>query len=169
MCKKIKKLLDIFKRFDIEVTLSKSGTEITVKYTNYDAEAAWQMYVELVTRVLTQPLDNKDGDERSALTSVYKIFEITRSILKEHGRKANNFTTIAIIILNQKVRPFTSKCHQRNFESNNTCEEFRMDLKELQKTLISYSRLLADMAHVRDLTIIEETITKEKELVSAKL
>lgn len=165
MCKKLKKLVEVLNNFEIEeINLSKGGSELKLRYTNYDAEAAWQMYVELVTRVLTQPLGNEDGDEQSALTSIYKIFEITRFILKEYGRKAKNFTTIAIIILNQKVRPFTAKWHLTNFGFDNNREKFRIDLRELQKALISYSRLLADMANVRDLTTIEAN--KEKELIS---
>jgi len=61
-----------------------------------DREAAWEMYVELITRVVTQRLDVEHGDEKTALDSVYSLFATTRLILKEKGREAKAFTKIAI-------------------------------------------------------------------------
>ena len=64
-----------------------------------DQDAAWEMYVELITRVATQFLEPDAGEEESALNSVYSLFETTRSILKEKGRKCESFTKIAVIVL----------------------------------------------------------------------
>lgn len=36
-----------------------------------DKDAAWEMYIELITRITTQPLAENDGDEKTALDSVY--------------------------------------------------------------------------------------------------
>lgn len=36
-----------------------------------DSEAAWKMYLELLTRITTQPLPDNSGMESSALESVY--------------------------------------------------------------------------------------------------
>lgn len=77
-----------------------------------DQEAAWEMYVELITRIVTQYLDINSGDEASALNSVYSLFGVTRTILKQKGRKCESFTKISVIILNQVVRPFTAKWHK---------------------------------------------------------
>lgn len=71
------------------------------------------MYVELITRITTQPLVQNKGDEATALESIYNIFEITREILKSEGKKAKNFTKIAIVVLNQMIRPFTAKWHKK--------------------------------------------------------
>ena len=49
-----------------------------------DKDAAWELYVELLTRITTQPLLDKDGDEEAALQSVYALFGLTRSIIKFH-------------------------------------------------------------------------------------
>lgn len=38
-----------------------------------DSEAAWEMYVELLTRTATQPLPDDAGVEKSALESVYSF------------------------------------------------------------------------------------------------
>lgn len=157
MAKKINKLLNIFKRFNIDsINLTTESAGITISYTNWDKEAAWLMYIELLTRVATQPLNNT-GDELSALNSIYKIFEVTREILKSYGRNAVNFTKISIIILNQKIRPFTSKWHKLSienaFEDDNQCDIFRQELEQLRNVLICYTKLLADMANVEDLTV----------------
>lgn len=47
--------------------------------------AAWEMYVELVTRIAVQPLGAEDGLLREALNSLYSLFGETRRILKAHG------------------------------------------------------------------------------------
>ena len=125
-----------------------------------DKEAAWDMYIELLTRITTQPLADKHGDEQTALDSIYKLFPITRQIIKDNGRDCIEFTKIAIILLNQKIRPFTAKWHLLSidgaFSHDNQCKEFRDELKELQKILNIYSQMLANMADVEDLTELEE-------------
>jgi len=125
-----------------------------------DKDAAWDMYIELLTRVTTQPLLKKYGDEQTALDSIYSLFPITREILKRHGRDAKEFTKIAIIVLNQIIRPFTTKWHKLSlegaFEKSNYKEEFRNELEELQNKLIIYTKMLADMAGVEDLTEMED-------------
>jgi hypothetical protein len=125
-----------------------------------DEEAAWEMYVELITRTLTQELGNNDGDEKTALDSVYSLFGITREILKEKGRKCENFTKIAVIILNQIVRPFTAKWHKLElegaFDDDNMCKEFRNDLRLLQEKMRNYSSMLAEIAKVEDITELNE-------------
>jgi len=125
-----------------------------------DKNAAWDMYIELLTRITTQPLADEHGDEKAALNSIYSLFPITRQIIKNNGRDCIEFTKIAIIILNQKIRPFTAKWHKLSlegaFEYEKQCKIFRKELKELQYVLSIYSAMLADMADVEDLTKLEE-------------
>jgi len=121
-----------------------------------DKDAAWDLYVELLTRITTQELPKEHGVEEIALGSVYKIFELTRRTLKEHGRKAENFTRIAIIVLNQIIRPFTAKWHllsnQGAFSEEDKCVKFRAELAKLQGALIIYTKLLSDLADVEDMS-----------------
>ncbi|MCS0222400.1 hypothetical protein NDJ09_03625 [Vibrio alginolyticus] len=125
-----------------------------------DKDAAWDMYVELLTRVTTQSLPNEKGNEKAALDSIYSLFETTRSVIKEQGRDCREFTKIAIIILNQKIRPFTSKWHKLSldgaFEEPESCASFRSELSELQYELSIYAQMLAEMASVEDLTELEK-------------
>lgn len=124
-----------------------------------DKAAAWDLYIELLTRITTQKLDDNHGDEKTALTSIFSIFSITRDVMKNNGRHCIEFTKIAIIVLNQIVRPFTAKWHGLSvsgaFDDPSKCEEFRQELVELQRVLRLYTKMLADMAGVEDLTELE--------------
>ena len=125
-----------------------------------DKDAAWDMYVELLTRITTQPLPTEAGLEKTALESIYSIFGITREIIKSHGRDCVGFARVAIIILNQIIRPFTAKWHKLSssgaFDDKTKCVAFREELSELQEKLINYSMMLSKIAGVEDLTKMEE-------------
>ena len=77
-----------------------------------DRAAAWDLYVELLTRVTTQIFQRKLGTQKAALDSVYAIFPLTREILRRHGSGCGEFAKLAIPILNQVIRPFTAKLHR---------------------------------------------------------
>lgn len=154
------KIRDLFEKWNLTGLKVKTPIlDMEWKPSNSDKDAAWDLYIELLTRITTQPLSNKSGVEKTALSSIYSIFEITRKILKEHGRSCIEFSKISIIILNQIIRPFTAKWHQKSengsFDSLEECLNFREDLKKLQSQLRNYTGLLADLANVEDLTDIE--------------
>lgn len=123
-------------------------------------DAAWAMYVQMITRNTTQPLPDEDGDEQTALDSIYSLFDTTRDILTEYGRESPEFSKLAVLILNQKVRPFTAKWHPKSiagdFEYPIACAEFRQELKALQGILLGYMQALAALAGVEDFTDISE-------------
>jgi hypothetical protein len=124
-----------------------------------DRDAAWEMYVELLTRITTQPLPREHGDEDRALKSVHDLFELTREIIKRYGRDCIEFTKIAVVVLNQVVRPFTTKWHRLSLEGESGDPakrgEFREELDHIQEQLRKYTKMLADMAGVEDLTTLE--------------
>jgi len=125
-----------------------------------DKDAAWELYIELLTRIATQPLPKEHGDEATALNSIHKLFSLTREIIKKHGRECIEFTKIAIVVLNQIVRPFTAKWHKEliagAFDDSQKCNEFKEELLKLQTTLRYYTKMLSDMAGVEDLTELED-------------
>jgi hypothetical protein len=106
-----------------------------------DRHAAWELYVELLTRITTQYLAPGDGDEQTALDSVHALFPLTREILRKHGSGAGEFAKLAIPVLNQVIRPFTAKWHRlslaKSFDEPERCREFREELTQLQRTLRS--------------------------------
>ena len=59
-------------------------------------------------------------------------------------------------MLNQVVRPFTAKWHRLSvegaFNNSDVRQNFRAELASLQKDLRNYSRLLAEVAQVEDMT-----------------
>jgi hypothetical protein len=125
-----------------------------------DKDAAWELYIELLTRTATQPLAREHGVEKAALDSVHQLFPTTREIIRRYGRDCIGFTRIAVVVLNQIVRPFTTKWHRFGnegaFRDPQKCILFREELQELQEDLCKYTKMLADMAGVEDLTRLEQ-------------
>lgn len=151
------KLGEYLRRWGLtSIKLNVGFAETEFSLDDNDRSAAWDLYVELLTRIATQPLPDEVGDEEAALNSIHRLFELTREILHEKGRKAKTFTKISIIVLNQIVRPFTAKWHRLKvsgaFADPEQCKNFRNELRDLQKQLIQYAKMLADLAGVEDLT-----------------
>jgi len=125
-----------------------------------DRHAAWDMYIELLTRVATQPLAEEDGDEASALTSLHTVFPLTREIIRSNFGCVE-FAKIAVVVLNQVMRPFTARWHRLSLENAfadaANCARFRDELCELQKDLLEYTKMLGSMAGIEeDLTQLED-------------
>ena len=130
--------------------------------------AAWVLYVEMTTRVATQRLQDDQGILREALDSLYKIFEITREILKEAGpdvgASPKSVGGIATAVLNQGLRPFLSKWHPKleKYEAQRPQgrsikkheqqwpdgPQMRQELQLLTRQLEQYTQALAKMAGV---------------------
>ena len=125
-----------------------------------DKAAAWDMYIELLTRITTQGLDSEYGNEKAALDSIYSLFGTTRQVLKDNGRHCTEFAKVAIVVLNQIIRPFTAKWHKLStegaFADVKQCVVFRRELVALQVKLQVYSQMLADIAQVEDLTSLQD-------------
>ncbi len=89
--------------------------EIEFEIDDTQQRAAWNLYVELVTRIAVQPLGRNEGLMGEALTSLHALFGTTREILKEAGPEVgaagNTVGGIAIAVLNQGLRPFLAKWH----------------------------------------------------------
>jgi hypothetical protein len=146
-----------------------------------EVEAAWEMYIELATRISTQKLGEDEGILREALDSLHQLFPITRGILKQHGptvaRKKgdgnHSFAELAIYVLNYAIRPVLAKWHPllQAHEATRPDEasivehegkwerapELRDVLDELRLALLDYANLLADVAGVEPLIALDET------------
>lgn len=153
---------EMFRRFHLEKVRFNVGiARADISFSESDRDAAWELYVEMLTRIVTQPLPYNVGDERTALDSVYSLFPITREILRRRGRRTIRFSMVAIPVLNQVARPFTAKWHRESlsgaFEDPERCREFRQELEILRTDLLNYNRMLAEIAGVEDLTDLETT------------
>ena len=154
-------LQSLFQKFKLErVRINAVVFRADISFQTDDQDAAWELYIEMLTRVVTQQLPSELGDEKAALESVRTLFPTTREILRRHGRKATKFSKVAIPILNQVVRPFTTKWHResllaKTFRDDGKRLEFRADLKILLEDLRNYSSMLAEIACVEDMTELE--------------
>src|SRR3982751_4252283 len=110
-----------------------------------DAKPANHLLVELTTRITTQRLHYRSGDEETAAESVYKLFPTTRTLLAENP-KAAAFRAAGLCLLNDVVRPYTARWHRlmvdERFTDERTRRQFRTELRELQPRLLQFAELL---------------------------
>jgi len=134
-----------------------------------ERNAAWSLYIELVTRIAVQELEIDQGTVREAMNSLYSLFGSTREILKaagpDVGASHDSVGGIAISVLNNGLRPFLSKWHpflqtweaKRPADSSpkdheeNLIEEsqIRSELAALRIDLEKYANALAEIAGVK--------------------
>ncbi|MEM6839010.1 MAG: hypothetical protein AAF609_19420 [Cyanobacteria bacterium P01_C01_bin.120] len=135
-----------------------------------EQNAAWELYIELVTRTAVQSLTVEQGTMREAMNSLYSLFGSTREILRKYGPKVGasraSVGGIAIAVLNQGLRPFLSKWHPQlqAWEAQNTRglspqehekawnEEptLRAELENLRQELATYAQALAVISGVEE-------------------
>lgn len=117
--------------------------------TRVDRRAAWRLMTELRTRIATQPLPHRSGDEGTALKSIFDLFQLSRGIIKQHFG-CTHVATLTVWVLNQHVRPFTARWHAASVEGRLASADirfhFRAELAQLQPKLREFTRLLALIA-----------------------
>jgi hypothetical protein len=134
--------------------------------------AAWEIYVELVTRVAVVELGAEQGVLREALGSLHSLFGTIRAILRRHGPsvaragglEASEVSVLAMAILNDVLRPLLADWHPLLLEHESRCpaglsageherswdrnEEMREALARARVRLADSARLLAAAAAV---------------------
>lgn len=153
------------------------GIEGTWQADENEVNAAWELYIELITRISVAELKPDEGLLREALTSLYNLFGITRDILRKYGssvaRPKNDdyisFGYLAVAILNAVIRPVLSKWHSllldyeatktdsiSSFEHEKKWDKnkaLRSELNRVRIILFQYADLLAQVADVPSLII----------------
>ncbi|MFO0291080.1 MAG: hypothetical protein ACK507_00250 [bacterium] len=150
----------------VEVTIPFGIGKLELSVDSAAKKAAWLLYVELATRIATQPLRTNEGLLREALDSLHGIFEMTRQILRDAGPDVgmaeNSVGGIAMKVLNEGLRPFLAKwhpaleeweaqrpetssrkAHEQQWTKNN---EMRDQLDDLRTNLVEYAVQLAKIA-----------------------
>lgn len=137
---------------------------------NAEKQAAWEIYVELVTRVPMTHLENDQGLLSEALTSFYSLFQTTRTIIRQLGpvqvrpdaQPEQSVSYLAVGMLNLALRPLLSKWHpllkdyedrrpmtvgvlehERQWEHHH---ELRQEMIALRPTLLNYANAFAEIA-----------------------
>jgi hypothetical protein len=116
--RKYKRLLFTLSPREYEVNLPGFNLKGEIRYTTYEQTLAWKTYVELTTRISGNRLASKEGIVREALSSLHQAFSEIRSLLKnidleKIDQKNSNYTatSLILIIMNSRIRPFLSKWH----------------------------------------------------------
>ncbi len=163
----------IFKSF--KFSLPFIGLEGNWEVDDLQRKAAWEIYVELITRVTVVELKKEEGILREAMTSFYSMFNTTREILKKYGptiavaAKNSDMTLghVAVGVLNKVLRPLLAKWHpiledyekqrpasisitehERNWEY---ADVLRAEIETIRKTMIEYADVLAEVSEVSKL------------------
>jgi hypothetical protein len=154
---------------NVDVRFDRTNQRISGVWNPNDAErqAAWELCVELCTRVPVVPLRDHEGLLEEALTSLHNIFGQTREILRRNGpavaedrRGELSLAVLAGHMLNQVIRPITAYWHpeiQRLGAMNNEglskadterqwprAAELRTLLTELREPLTAFARVFAE-------------------------
>lgn len=149
---------------EVRVTVPQLS-ELTFVVNDHTRTVSWQLFVESVTRISTQRLDDDEGYLREALTSLYGLFATTRDILKAARPTVDGdgvtVEYLAVNLLNRELRPFLSKWHLRlrEFETAHPelgesdwpqASECRRELARLQDEVKEYVLGFARLAGIRD-------------------
>ncbi|HZO76377.1 MAG TPA: helix-turn-helix transcriptional regulator [Ktedonobacteraceae bacterium] len=135
-----------------------------------EKQAAWEIHVELVTRVPMTILEDDRGLLREALTSFYSLFQTTRIILRQLGpfqthldaEPERSVSFMAVRMLNLALRPFLSKWHPmlKDYEDRRPMtvgvleyerqweqyDKIRQEMITLRPTLLGYADAFAAIA-----------------------
>lgn len=134
-----------------KISIGTSGISVDINLADSaNQKAAWQLYIELSTRITTKDLKENEGDEKAALASTYKIFEETRTILKQNGKDCIELAKLSILVLNEVIRPFTTKWYKKQLDTRSETDNFRKELNELREFLKNYKKQLAHIAGIPD-------------------
>lgn len=107
------------------------------------------VWVQLNTRIVTQNLHFRSGQEETALKSVVDVFKITRELMAANPA-ANLFLELAGPML-ECIRPYTARWHAmvdgtERFRNPALRRQFRAELKDLQEKLAPIADQLAVMS-----------------------
>jgi transcriptional regulator with XRE-family HTH domain len=151
-----------------------------------EKRAAWELHVEVVTRIPVAILDEDKGMLREALSSMYTLFTLTRAILRNHGRgiaqshKNNDLSLcfLAISMLDTTLRPLLSKWHPllKDYEDKRPASvgaleheqhwekhaELRQEIVLMRKTLVTYAKAFAELADASSLTTDASEFGRQK-------
>lgn len=124
-----------------------------------DIQLAWAMYIQLRTRIATQPLPIRDGIESTALKSLVDIFDLSRDAMSDR-RLALHATSLLVHVLNYHVRPFTARWHAKadagELSSLDQRFCFRAELVKLQRVLRTLASVFGQMVGDKDARLLLE-------------
>lgn len=139
-------------------TSSKRNAEVAALYSTYfankylsscnatmeDRDAAWELKIELSTRVSSVKLVDGHGCDKTALSSLHSLFNTWRLILRDKGADSLQFLNHSKLYFDDTLRPFTTKWHTALNDGAGQSESFRSELSTLQLETSRYCKKLED-------------------------
>lgn len=162
------------KSVEVGIDLKIFSLKGTWEPSDVERKAAWELYVELITRVSTVPL--QQGILRESLTSFYSLFGTSREILRKYGPDVAepkpdgqyNLGFLTVALLNFALRPILSYWHPElsAWEATRSPDtsavdherawprepELRTQLEETRLVTMQYAAILGVACGVPDLT-----------------
>ncbi len=122
-----------------------------------DVGPAHAIWVQLATRITTQALHYRSGDEETAVKSVVDLFSRTRDLMAANPH-AVAFNRLSLELLNNCLRPYTARWHRwmtssatndgkPRFQSEVYRRMFRTELQELRERLLDFEREFRHLAN----------------------
>ncbi len=145
--------------------------------TENERNAAWDMYVELITRIPVAYIRPGERTLRLEMSSLYKLFDITREILRKYGPSVArprcegqlSFGYLAVRVLDMILRPFMVKWYPLLLDYDSTrkktesahdhemkwerYDELVRALREVRDALIQYANVLARASEVSSMIL----------------
>ena len=168
---------------EVTISYSHDGLVETIEGiwepTECERNAAWDMYVELVTRIPIAQVKPGESSLQVCLNSLYKLFGATRDILRKYGpfvarprsEGQISFGYLSVKVLDIILRPFLIKWYPLliDYESSRKSsvsareherkwaryEELKKGLDDVREALLQYAQLLARASEVPSLIFNE--------------
>lgn len=116
---------------------------MSVDQASTPSPAAHELWVELQTRVASQSLHQRSGDEESAAASVAGLFATGRRLMIAHPGD-REFVKVTEVMLNQALRPHTARWHgwikNGQLKVGSIRRQFRAELAFVRRILRIYAR-----------------------------
>lgn len=144
---------------NVEYTIGPRECQVKFRPNNEDIQIAFKLYVELSTRKLGLPIDEKHDLVYEIYNSWYEFFKLTRELIKEIPivkvracDNCNNIIDVSINVLNECIRPHLNQWQAkfRHWYERELIDEGNKELspQEIQQKYPEFQELMDDMKKV---------------------
>lgn len=131
------------------VTLGIGKNNIKLKYNKKDQEIAYKLWVELNTRKIGLPYDEKNDVIVEVYNSWYEFFKIARELLKDIPPSRLHYSakliTVTTDVLNVGLRPHLTKWQAKYRKWYKSHAKDDGDPQEIQRKFPEYDDLINDL------------------------
>jgi hypothetical protein len=143
-------------RIDVRLSLPLvNAVSGTWQVTDRERSAAWETYVEIITRISPPQKDSVPRDLVRELASLEQLLEKMREVLKKYGPSVGqvsapcdlSFAYLALTVINVALRPVIT-LGLKTRDDPSSAYELGRELERVYAVLIDYCNILARAADV---------------------